>query len=41
MSQIISKINTSSAEFLENKKAMDALVFDLREKVKKISLGGP
>ena len=41
MSQIISKINTSSAEFLENKKAMDALVFDLREKVKKIALGGP
>lgn len=41
MSQIISKINTASPEFLENKKAMDALVFDLREKIKNISLGGP
>ena len=41
MSKIISKINTSSVEFLENKIAMDALVSDLREKVKKIALGGP
>ena len=41
MSQIISKINTASPEFLENKKAMDTLVFDLREKIKNISLGGP
>ena len=40
MSKIISKINTSSVEFLENKIAMDALVSDLREKVKKIALGG-
>ena len=41
MSKITSKINTSSVEFLENKIAMDALVSDLREKVKKIALGGP
>ena len=41
MSKIISKINTSSVEFLENKIAMDALVSDLREKVEKIALGGP
>lgn len=41
MSKITSKINTSSVEFSENKIAMDALVSDLREKVKKIALGGP
>jgi 3-methylcrotonyl-CoA carboxylase beta subunit len=41
MSKITSKINTSSVEFLENKIAMDTLVSDLREKVKKIALGGP
>jgi len=41
MSKIISKINTSSVEFLENKIAMDALVSDLKEKVEKIALGGP
>lgn len=41
MSKIISKINTSSIEFLENKIAMDALVSDLKEKVEKIALGGP
>ena len=41
MSKITSKINTSSVEFLENKIVMDALVSDLREKVKKIALGGP
>ena len=41
MSKITSKINTSSVEFIENKIAMDALVSDLREKVKKIALGGP
>ena len=40
MSKIISKINTSSVEFLENKIAMDALVSDLKEKVEKIALGG-
>ena len=40
MSKIISKINTSSVEFLENKIAMDALVSDLKEKIEKIALGG-
>lgn len=41
MTQIISKVATASAEFVENSQAMQALVDDLTDKVQQISLGGP
>ena len=38
---IKSQVSSKSSEFLENEKAMQALVADLREKVAHIKLGGP
>ena len=38
--KLVSKINPDSAEFRENRVAMEALVAELREKVAKISEGG-
>jgi len=38
--KLVSKINPDSAEFRANRKAMEVLVSDLREKVAKIAQGG-
>lgn len=40
MAQIISQIHSSSQEFKDNQSAMQVLITELRERIKKISLGG-